>query len=129
MRRIILPSVACLALSYFSTLSHKRHDFREKKNVTEHKLCILICSTTFISNIFDSKKNSAEYKHKRCTGIHVKCPSLESDLNVNRISSTKFRKIFKFQNFTKIRHVRAELFHTDGRTGMTKPTVAFRNVA
>jgi hypothetical protein len=31
----ILPSVACPALLNFSTLSHKRHDFREK--VTEHK--------------------------------------------------------------------------------------------
>jgi len=28
MRRFILPSVACLALPLFSTLSHKRHDSR-----------------------------------------------------------------------------------------------------
>jgi len=35
-----LLSVACPALKYFSTLSHKRRDFRkEKKKVTEHKMC------------------------------------------------------------------------------------------
>jgi hypothetical protein len=28
MRRIILSPAACLFLPYFSTLSHKRHDFR-----------------------------------------------------------------------------------------------------
>jgi hypothetical protein len=31
MRRIILSSVACTAPQYFSTFSHKRHDFRVKK--------------------------------------------------------------------------------------------------
>jgi hypothetical protein len=46
----------------FSTLSHKRYDFR--KNVTAHKMYILIFSTTFISNISYSKKNSARYFHK-----------------------------------------------------------------
>jgi hypothetical protein len=46
MRRIILPSVACPAAPYFPTLSHKRHDFREK--VTEYKTCVLIFSTTFV---------------------------------------------------------------------------------
>jgi hypothetical protein len=43
MRRIILSSVARLALQYVSTLSHKRHHFR--KNVPEHKMCDLVFST------------------------------------------------------------------------------------
>ena len=39
-------TVDLLASPYFSTLTHKRRDFR--KNVIEHKMCVLIFSTTFI---------------------------------------------------------------------------------
>jgi hypothetical protein len=48
-RRIILSSVSCLALPYFSTLSHIRYDFRE--NIIEHKMCVLVFSIT-LSEIF-----------------------------------------------------------------------------
>jgi hypothetical protein len=34
MRRIILPSVACLALQNFSTLTDKRHDYGDKNSWT-----------------------------------------------------------------------------------------------
>jgi hypothetical protein len=43
---IILSSVACTALSYFSTLSQKQQDFF--KNSIEFKVHILIFSTTFV---------------------------------------------------------------------------------
>ena len=41
----IFLSVASMALLYFSILSHKRQDFRKK--VTEHKMYVLVFSTTF----------------------------------------------------------------------------------
>ena len=49
-RRIMLPSVACLTLQYFSTISPKRHDFGEKN--IEYKICVSTCcrnlSETFL---------------------------------------------------------------------------------
>ena len=50
----------CLAVQYFSTLSHKRHDFWGKK-------CVLIFSTNFVRNISHSKMEWARYYHHKCT--------------------------------------------------------------
>jgi hypothetical protein len=44
-RRIILSSLACLSLLYFSTLSQQSHDCR-KRNIIEHKIIAL--SETFL---------------------------------------------------------------------------------
>ena len=44
MRRIILSSVTCPAVSYFSTLSQNVYDFR--KRGTEHKIRVLNVSTS-----------------------------------------------------------------------------------
>jgi hypothetical protein len=47
MGRVILLSVACPAVQYFSTLSHKRYDF-SVINIIEHIKCVLISSTNFV---------------------------------------------------------------------------------
>ena len=52
----ILPSVACPALQYVSEFSHKRQDFRKKKNIIEHEVCVSIFSTN-LSEASHSKNN------------------------------------------------------------------------
>jgi hypothetical protein len=52
--RAAILSAASLAPLYFSTLSHKRHDFQKK--ATEHEMCDLIFSETFTRNISHSKR-------------------------------------------------------------------------
>jgi len=88
MRRFIFPSLAYPAVPYFSTLSNKRHNFRE--NVIGHKRCVLILPTTFVRNISHCKNNSARYHHK-CTGLHVKCPLILSKNNCSRSFSILIR--------------------------------------
>ena len=61
------------------------------KTVTEHKMRVLISSTTFVWNFSHSKKNSMQ-----CY-FHVKHPLFFSDFNEAFIFSTEFRKIFKHQ--------------------------------
>jgi hypothetical protein len=56
MHRIILSSVACPGLEMFSTLSHKRNDFR--KNVIGHKMCFYFFFKIFFLNISRFKINS-----------------------------------------------------------------------
>jgi hypothetical protein len=53
--------VACLAVAYFFTLSHKRHHFRE--TVIEYKVCVSKFST-FCLNISYSEKSLATYNRK-----------------------------------------------------------------
>jgi hypothetical protein len=48
MHHIVTSFVAPLAPPYFSTLCCKRHNFRKKKKVVEHKMCVLTFSVTFI---------------------------------------------------------------------------------
>jgi hypothetical protein len=65
MCRIILSPMTSPAVPQFSTLSHKVYDFREK--VIQHKICVLIFSTTFVWNIYHFKK----IKRDAVTNLHT----------------------------------------------------------
>ena len=119
--RIILSSVACSPIPYFSTLSPKRHDFRKKD--FEHRMCFdflyefrLRCfsfSTEIWSNMY--------------VGLHVKCPFFLFNLTETWIFSTDYREYsnIKFrENLSSGSRV-----VSCGRTDMTKLIVAFRNFA
>ena len=81
--RIIVTSVACLTLPYFSTLSHKRQDFLKKKLLNIK--CTFWFPLQLLSETF------------LILGLHLKWPLFSSDLNETLIFSADFRNILKYK--------------------------------
>jgi len=73
---IILSSVACLVLPYFSTLSHTWHDFWKKMIVC--KTYVVILSITLCEKNSHSKNNLTRYYHE---SFHVKYLLFLTDFN------------------------------------------------
>ena len=126
---------ACPALQNFSTLSHERHDFRNR--VTEHKMCVLTHST-ILSEKFLILRITEQYLIKFYIVRHVKYLLFLSDISKIWIFSTYFRKVFKYQISQKSYQWKPSCsMRRDGRTGrqrdrqtdLTKLIVAFRNFA
>ena len=69
---------ACPALQNFSTLSHERHDFRNR--VTEHKMCVLTHST-ILSEKFLILRITEQYLIKFYIVRHVKYLLFLSDIS------------------------------------------------
>ena len=90
MRRVLPLSVACLALTHFSTLSHKRHDIINIK-------CVFWFSLQQLAEIFLILNRT-----QRDTIITVKSPSCELPVILVRFwSNLKFRDSFEKQSNVK----------------------------
>ena len=106
----LLPSVACLALPDFYTLCHK---CQHPEKVLKIKHVVLSFSTTFVRNIFHSKKNSARYhkwKQVFMWSSRYACQILNKPELPQQIFEKKYTQI---QNFMKIRPVIS--MRTDGQ--------------
>jgi len=117
MRRIIFICVACPALSYFSTLSHKLHDFRGEK-VTEHKICVLILSTNLSATFYILRRTERDIIKNACLSscaVPVILVRFYCNFNFHNI----FSKNTQIYNFMKICLVGAELLHADARDRQT----------
>ena len=113
MRHVVISGLPVSTI--FFQLSHKRRDFR--REVTEHKMCVLIFSTTFVWNISHSKKNWARYDQK-CISVFLSSTGYSCPILIKLEIS---RQIFFLNNRL------VSCWRTDGRTDMTKAAVAFRN--
>ena len=94
MRYIILSSVAWTALPYSSILSNKHQNFRKK--CIEHKMCVLIFSTTFVWNIYHSKNKWVRYD-KKCILVFMWSTRYSCPILMKLELSTDFPKILKYQ--------------------------------
>jgi hypothetical protein len=83
----LLSSVVCLAVLYFSTLSHKRHDFPGGGgNIIEHKMCVCLdILYKFCLQHFPFQEDSCNILLQMSVGLRVKYPLFWSDFNETAI--------------------------------------------
>jgi len=124
LRHVILISVACLALPYFYTLSHKRQDFWE--NVIDHKMCFEFL-WKILRNISHSKVKITEILSRMYVRLHVQNSLYLSNFKKTWILSTDFsKKILKCQISWKfIQWEPSFCIRTDRQTDMTKVICLF----
>jgi hypothetical protein len=96
LRRIIISSLFCLAVPYFSHIIWLKERFPKKK-VIEHKIYIWIASTNFVQNTSHSKKRPPRY-YRKCTHIFVSHTNYSCQFLMKlEFSRQIFEKIHKYK--------------------------------
>ena len=118
MRMRHIGIVACPTLQYFSTLSHKRQDFRgkKKKKIIKGKMCFDFVYS-FSQKHLSFWEELSEILSKMFVRHRVKYPLFLSDLSETWIFSIYFRKLFKYNISRKSFHWEPIFFfmRTDGQ--------------
>ena len=105
--------MACSALQYYSTLSHKRRDFLNKQ------LLPIKLRSDFLDNFFSEtffilrRIERVTFKKAHWFSSEVPVSLIVFQRNLNFLD--KFAKYTQISNFMKIRPVGAELFHAEGQ--------------
>ena len=80
MCHIILSSLTCLSLTCLSTLSHKWNDFKKKKKVIGHKMCVWIFCAPLSETFLILRRIEQDIIINAHT-FHAKYPLFLSDFN------------------------------------------------
>jgi hypothetical protein len=126
LQSIVLSPVACPALPYFSTLSHKRHDFRKRS--IANKICVPILSTNLSETFLSLRRiQRGIIINVQYIGVRVKYRYSCQMVMKLEFSGQIFEMYWNIKSRENPPH--GSRVVPCGRTDMTKLIVAFRNFA